>query len=101
MRNIQKQSFLKPLDHFRKHGTEIFKYFFLLDSFCSSSHLHHKFLILAKYGHKAKSIVCFQKRPKDGAESALCLCSNMSTGLVDIYEIERSQRHLLATLSHE
>ena len=39
-----------------------------------------------------KPIMGFQKRPKDGAESTLC--SNMSTGLVDIYEIKRSQRHL-------
>ena len=38
-----------------------------------------------------------QMRPKDDAESALC--SNMSTGLVDIYEVKRSQRHFLtATL---
>ena len=45
---------------------------------------------------EVKPIVCFQKRPKDGADSVLC--SNMSTGLVDIYEVKRCQRHLLAAI---
>ena len=47
---------------------------------------------------KAKTTICFQKRPKDGTESALC--SIMSTGLVDIYEVKPSQRHLLATIEN-
>ena len=37
-----------------------------------------------------------KKRPKDGAEGALY--SNMSTGPVDIYEVKRSKRHLLAAI---
>ena len=41
-----------------------------------------------------KPNLCCQKLPKDGAESSLF--SNMSTGLVDIYEVKRSQRHPLA-----
>ena len=47
-------------------------------------------------GHIGKTIVCFQKWPKDDAESALC--SSMSTRPVDIYEVKRSQRHLLAAI---
>ena len=47
---------------------------------------------------KSEPIVCFQKRPKDGAESALC--SSMSTGPAEIYEVKRSQRHLLAAIEN-
>ena len=35
----------------------------------------------------------FSVKAKDGDESGLC--SKTSTGLVDIYEVKRSQRHLL------
>ena len=38
----------------------------------------------------------FSKWLKDGAESALC--SNISTEVVDIYEVKRSQRHLLVAI---
>ena len=38
-------------------------------------------------------IGCFHKRPNDGAESALC--SNVSTGPVDIYEVNHTQCDLL------
>ena len=47
---------------------------------------------------QVKPIVCFQKWPKDGAESALY--SNMSTGLVDIYEAKRSQHRLLVVIEN-
>ena len=42
---------------------------------------------------------CFQNRPKDSAGGALC--NNKSTGgFVDIYELKRSQRHLLAAFEN-
>ena len=37
-------------------------------------------------------------RPKYSALSALC--SNVSTGPVDIFEVKRSQRHLLAAFEN-
>ena len=40
-------------------------------------------------------IGCFQKQPKDGAESAL-FC-NMSTGPMDVYKVKCSHDHLLAS----
>ena len=59
-------------------------------------------IIFSGYLRKQATVVSigetnFQK-PKDGAESALC--SNMSTGLVNIYEVKRSQRHLLPTIEN-
>ena len=40
----------------------------------------------------------FYKSPIDGAESAFS--SNMTTGPVDVYELKRSQHHLLATIEN-
>ena len=48
---------------------------------------------------QALSIGRFQKRPKDGAEIALC--SNLPTGPVDLYESKRSQRHLLTNFEND
>ena len=45
-----------------------------------------------------KTNFCFQKRPEDGAERALC--SGMSTELVDIYEVKRSPRRLLVVIEN-
>ena len=42
---------------------------------------------------QAKLILCFQKRPKDGAESTLC-------SKMQYYEVKRSLRHLLAAIEN-
>ena len=52
------------------------------------------FVVSCGYHH----LVFCQKLPKHGVESALC--SNMPTGLVDIYEVKHSQRHLLAAIEN-
>ena len=48
--------------------------------------------------HRGGKPTCFHYLPKDGAESVFC--SNMSIGVVDIYEVKRSQRHLLAAIEN-
>ena len=50
--------------------------------------------ILVRFLSRTRSFNSCQKVSKDGAENALC--SNISAGPIGIYEVKRSQRHLLA-----
>ena len=50
------------------------------------------------YDFNRRNYRLFTKTAKNGAESALC--SIMSTGPVDIYEVKRSKRHLLAAIEN-